>query len=383
MTGLGDNGLDLNFEDLEFTVDENLDEAEQEAAQNPEEEPEAQAPEGLEGGGEEAAEQTENNDTTTEGETPEIVGGGSAEEEEEDEQTSPQLYTTLANTLVEQGVLSSVDESSLKDVKDVEGFVDLMKAQIKAQEYNDLTDTQKEILDGVREGASNDTVTQFKTAMTQLDAITPEQITADEQVAKDLVYQDFLSKGFSKENAIKQVDRAVKLGVIAEDAAEAHVNLKAVVQERYTASKTADIAKRDSDDEQATKDAEALKKSILEGEKVMDLDIPEATRKEVYEDMMKHVSINPVTKAPENALMKYQRENPTEFSQKLYFLWKASKGFTNLDYFGNKKASSSVKDLERAIKQSTHISGGGDPSYSDDINASMLDIGDIVLPGEE
>jgi len=98
---------------------------------------------------------------------------------------------------------------------------------------------------------------------------------------------------------------------------------------------------------------------------------------------MKHVSINPDTNKPENALMKYQRENPTEFSQKLYFLWKASKGFTNLDYFGNKKASSSVKNLERAIKQSTHVSGGGDPSYSDDINASLLDIGDIILPGDE
>lgn len=385
MTGLESNGLDLNFEDLEFTVEENLDEAEQEAAQNPNEEEadETDAIEGSETEGEEAQAQTENNnDATTEGEDPEIVGGGSAEEEEE-EQTSPQLYSTLANTLVEQGVLSSVDESSLKDVKDVEGFVELMKEQIKAQEFNDLSDTQKEILSGIREGASEDTVTQFKSAMTQLDAISEDQIAKDEQIAKDLVYQDFLSKGFSKENAAKQVDRAVKLGVIVDDAKEAHTNLKAVVLDRYNASKEADKGKLAEEDAQAVKDAETLKETILKGSKVMDLDVPEETRKEVYAEMMKHVSVNPETKRPENALMKYQRENPAEFSQKLYFLWKASNGFTSLDYFGKKKASASVKDLERAIKQSTHISGGGDPSYSDDINASLLDIGDIVLPGDE
>ncbi len=381
MPGLGEDGLDLNFEDLEFIHEEDVNEGE-EATNTSTEESEGQpAAEGSEESGGEAVQETEDNDAITEGEDPEIVGEGSAEEKE-DEQTSPQLYSTLASTLVEQGVLTSVDESSLKDIKSVEEFVDIMKSQIKAQEFSDLSDTQKEVLTGIREGASNDTVTQFKNAMSQLDAIDEKMIAENQEVQRDLIYQGYLSKGFSKEKAAKMVDRSTQLKLLAEDAADAHADLKTVIKERFEVSKQADAAKLSDADAKAEAQAEALKDSILKTDRVMDLEIPENTRKEVYEEMMKHVSVNPETNAPENALMKYQRENPTEFSQKLYFLWKASKGFTNLDYFGNKKASTNVRDLERAIKQSTHVSGGGDPSYSDDINASLLDIGDIILPGE-
>ncbi len=381
MPGLGEDGLDLNFEDLEFIHEEDVNEGE-EATDTSTEESEGQpAAEGSEESGGEAVQETEDNDAITEGEDPEIVGEGSAEEKE-DEQTSPQLYSTLASTLVEQGVLTSVDESSLKDIKSVEEFVDIMKSQIKAQEFSDLSDTQKEVLTGIREGASNDTVTQFKNAMSQLDAIDEKMIAENQEVQRDLIYQGYLSKGFSKEKAAKMVDRSTQLKLLAEDAADAHADLKTVIKERFEVSKQADAAKLSDADAKAEAQAEALKDSILKTDRVMDLEIPENTRKEVYEEMMKHVSVNPETNAPENALMKYQRENPTEFSQKLYFLWKASKGFTNLDYFGNKKASTNVRDLERAIKQSTHVSGGGDPSYSDDINASLLDIGDIILPGE-
>jgi len=385
MPGLGENGLDLNLDDLTFDHEDLAigDDAIDEADETSTEEGEGEQPstEGSEESGGEAVQETEDNDAIAEGEDPEIVGEGSAEEE--DEQTSPQLYSTLATTLVEQGVLTSVDESSLKDVENIDQFVDLMKEQIKAQELADLSDTQKEILKGVREGASTDTVSQFKNAMSQLDNISDEMIEKDVAVQQDLIYQDYLSKGFTKEKAAKMVDRSTKLELLAEDAKDAHTNLKAVVTSRFEASKTEDAAALDKADAQASKQADELKSTILDSKQIMDMDVPENTRKEVYAEMMKHVSVNPETNKPENALMKYQRENPTEFSQKLYFLWKASNGFTNLDYFGNKKASNNIKNLERAIKQSTHVSGGGDPSYSDDINASLLDIGDIILPGEE
>lgn len=373
MTGLGEHGLDLNFEDLEFIHEESIDENGGEGPSG------GQGPsdEGLEG--QEEDQQTE--DEGIEDENPEGVGAGSTAGEEE--QTSPQLFNSLAATLVEEGVLTAVDESSIKGIKSVEDFVKIMKDQIKAQEFSDLTATQKEILTGIREGASEDTVAQFKNAMTQLDAIDDNLITTNVEVQKDLVYQDFLSKGFSKERAAAQVDRAVKGGFLMEDAKEAHVNLKTVVTARFNASKQKDIDAAANADKKALKDAETLKETILGAKKIMDIDVPEATRKEVYEEMMRHVSINPETKKPENALMKYQRENPTEFSQKLYFLWKASKGFSDLSYFGQKKATSTIKNLERAIKESTHVAGGGDPSFNDDVNVSLLDIQDIVFPGQD
>jgi len=384
MPDLGEVGIDLSFEDLEF-IDE-LNEAE---GTNPNEEStegeseastESAATEGSEESEQEASQEVENNDDTTEGESSESVSGDSTEGDAE-QQTSPQLYESLASVLAEKGVLTSVDESSLKGIKDVDALVELVKKEIKAQEYNDLTDTQKTILTGIREGAAETTVTKFKDAMSKLDAIDDNLINSDENVQKDLIYQSYLSKGYAKDKAASLVDRSIKLGLTLEDAKEAYTDLKGVVKTRYETEleKEKTLAKEDAKTE--AKDKAALEKSMLESKEVIKgIEVPENTRKEVYAEMMNHVSINPVTKEPENSLMKFQRENPTEFTQKLYYLWKMSNGFENLDYFKGKSGTSSVKALENAIKNSTHIQGGGDPSYSDDVNASMLNIEDIVFP---
>ena len=108
--------------------------------------------------------------------------------------------------------------------------------------------------------------------------------------------------------------------------------------------------------------------------------VPEVVRKEVYEEMVKTVSTDPNTGIPENALMKFQRENPVEYSHKLYYLFKVTNGFTDGEYFKGKKTSKSVKELETALRQSTHVSGGGNPSFADDGESHSLDIGELVLP---
>ena len=384
MPGLGEEGIDLSFEDLEFIEEVNDETGEESNTETTEEGDQAAtedaATEGSEGTEQEAAQEAEDNDETIEGESPESVGGDSTEGDAE-KQTSPQLYESLAAVLKEKGVLTSVDESSIKDIKDVDALVELVKSEIKAQELNDLTDTQKSILTGIRDGAAETTVTKFKDAMTKLDAIDEELIVADEKVQKDLIYQGHLSKGYSSEKAASLVDRSVKLGLTLEDAKEAHAELRTVVQSRYDSELAKEKATATTEAESVAKDKVALEKAILGNKEVIKgFDVPESTRKEVYQEMMENVSINPDTKEPENALMKFQRENPEEFTQKLYYLWKMSNGFDNLDYFKGKGTTSSVNALEKAIKNSTHIQGGGDPSYNDDINTGLLDIEDIIFP---
>lgn len=392
MPELGEQGIDLSFEDLQFIDEEISDdlsdtgtekgagEAPAKSGEGEGEDPNAKGPEK---GEEETPQKTKDNDESAEGDDPDAVSGDSTEDVDGEggEQSSPKLYHTLASTLVEQGVLSSVEESSLKDIKNIDDFVEVMKSQIKAQELSDLTDVQKDILTGMRDGVADNTVTKFKDAMGKLEGISNDQITDNANIRKDLIYQSFLAKGFTKERAELQVDRSVKLGVDLEDAIEAHKELSTVVKSRYQAEidKEKESIKKDS--LQIEKDKVALEKTMLKREEVITgYKIPESTRKEVYKEMMENVSINPETKEPENSLMKYQRENPEEFTHKLYYLWKMSEGFENLNYFKGKKASSTVKDLENAIRNSTHIQGGGDPSYADDINTGLLDIEDIVVP---
>ena len=378
MEGLGEQELDLNFEDLEFTNEE-ASELEDEGNTESGEESENNESGSEEQEAGEAQEEIENNDEATEGRAPDIVSGDSTDGE--GTQSSPKLYHSLASTLIEKGVLSSVEDSSLDKIENVDDLVNLMKDQIKKQELDDLTPTQREVLTGIREGAELGTVTKFKNAMDKLDAIDDKIIADNQNVRQDLIYQDYMAKGFSKEAAIKQVNRSVKLGEDIEDANEAHRSLITTIQTRYKESKDAEVAKVKDDELQVEKDKKSLEGRVLKEEEVFKgYKTPEATRKEILKEMTDYVSVNPDTKSPENSLMKFKRENPEEYTMKLYHMWKLSNGFKDLEYFKGKDKTSSVKDLENAIKNSTHIQGGGDPSYSDDINTVLLDIEDLVLP---
>jgi hypothetical protein len=217
--------------------------------------------------------------------------------------------------------------------------------------------------------------------MDNLNELDDAKISEDKQVRFDLIYQDYLAKGFAKEKAIKLSNRSFEMKDDVEDAREAKQSLIQAVTDRYkrSAQTEKDSAKAKLDAVAAEKDA--LKDKILKGKEVIKgFDVPDVLRKEVYEGMTKTVSTNPTTGTPENELMKFQRENPLEYSQKLYYLFKVTNGFNDMDYFKGKKTTSSVKALETALRQSTHVAGGGNPSFADDGESHTLDIGDLVLP---
>jgi hypothetical protein len=400
MSGFGEStGMDFNFEDLEF-INGDLDdlggkgdEGGQDPNQMTTEEIEAEEAAAAVAADKEAAkvakagladdDEEEEEEDTTEEEDPEGVSSKAAGGKKgEGAATSPLLYQSLANVLRDEGVLSAADESSLENVKDVKGLVDLIKAQIQAEEFSDLSEVQRTVLDDMRKGVDPASATTFKKSMDSLNGLDSKIIEADKQVRFDLIYQDLLSKGFEKGKAEKLANRSFDTKEDVADAIEAKASLIAAVTARYEKSKEADMLKVTATATKKESEKAELKKKILEsGEVIKGFDIPDKVRKEVYEEMVKTVSNNPDTGVPENSLMKFQRENPVDYSHKLYYLYKVTNGFKDMEYFKGKKTTSSVSALEKALRQSTHVSGGGDVSYADDLDTHSLDIGDLVLPG--
>lgn len=385
------SGIDFNFEELEFIdevhegeqpVDEGLDPN----TATDEELAEASKLEAEAAEAQKKVEDTKEIEEAAEGtEVPEGVGG-SATDESAEEGTSPQLFQTLTTLLKEEGVLSSVDDSSLKDIKGSTELVNLIKEQIKSQELNDLSDVQKKVLNDMREGVSSETADQYKRAMDQLEAITSDQIVDDKQVRFDLIYQDFISKGFSADKANRYSNMSFDTKQDLEDAKEAKENLKKTVTTQYDAKKQRDLDKIGEEQVKKDTDEKELKERILDTEEVTKgLKVPENVRKEIYAGMNTMISTNPTTGVPENALMKHQRENPTDFGHKLYFVYKVTDGFKDFSYFGKKSASGTVKNLETILRQSAHVSGGGDASFSDDGESHLFDIDNadnIIVPGQ-
>lgn len=385
------NSIDFNFEDLQF-IDGDIENLANEPDPNQDPKKDEGSTQGktedpniakLEADEKEAAQKIKDNEDAAEKLKASERVSGTADGKKDGEESSPQLYHTLANVLKEQGVFSSVDESSLKDVNDVKTFVDAIKQQIKAEEFTDLTEQQKIVLNDMRAGVKETTASKFKGAMDNLDNVTDKTIDDNKQARFDLIYQDFLSKGFEAEKAERYANRSFDLKEDQKDALEARDSLKRVVKEQYDKAKQGELDAATKIKDGIAADKDKLRDVVLKSPEVMDgVEVNEGLRHEIFDVINNMVSSNPETGVPENSLQKHQRENPVDYNHKLYYLYKVTDGFKNLDYFGRRTKSSSVKDLENALRQSTHISGGGNPSYSDDGNSQILDIGNLVLPGE-
>jgi hypothetical protein len=394
MEGLGEMSLDFSFEDLEFIGEESQEgaaeegaaaEAAEESAPGAEQAADATIADEAAAVAAAAAEQANNGATDVEGQ--ESVSGESTESntgDEGNEGTSPKLYSSLASVLKEKGVITSVDDSFLDSVKDADSLVDLIKKQIQEEELKDLSESQRTVLKGMREGVSSETASVYQNAMTKLNGITDEVIGKDDQVRFDLIYQNFLSKGFDKDKASKYANRSFQLKEDVADAKEAKAGLVSAVEARYESSKAKEVQGEKDKVIKAQKEKDELKNIILkEEEPIKGFKIPENVRKEIYSEMVTTVSTDPTTGEAENGLMKYKRENPEEYNHRLYYLYKVTNGFQDMKYFNNKATSSSVNKLESAIRSSTHVSGGGNPTFADDGNSHILDIGDLILPGQE
>ena len=139
---------------------------------------------------------------------PESVGSGK-ENTEEKEDTTPKgdgtspknFYSSIAKALKEEGIFPDLDDEGLSKVKDPEDFRDLIDQQIKAG----LDERQKRIDEALNAGVEPTEIRKYENTINFLGSIKEENISDEgdkgEKLRKDLIYQDFINRGYSKERA--------------------------------------------------------------------------------------------------------------------------------------------------------------------------------------
>lgn len=298
---------------------------------------------------------------------PESVGSGDnkgTEDTDPDEGgTSPNFYSSIAKALTEEGIFPDLDEETISKVRTPEGFRDLVEKQIQAG----LDERQKRIDDALNAGVEPTEVKKFEGAISYLDSITEEDLTDEsekgETLRKNLIYQDFVNRGYSKERATKEVQKSLKGGTDIEDAKEALESNKEFFQEQYD-----NLVKEAQEQEEATKkerrqQAEALKTSILTDKKVFgEIDVDKKTRQRIYENIVKPVFKDPETGELMTAIQKYERENSTDFLKYVGLLFTMTDGFKNLDGLVKGKVRKEVKkgmrELESKLSGTMRTSDG-------------------------
>jgi hypothetical protein len=302
-------------------------------------------------------------------ESPESVGSEENKQEKEDTTsekngTSPNnFYSSIAKALKEDGILSDLDDDILDKAETPEDFANLIETQIQAR----LDEKQKRIDEALGVGVEPTAIQQYERTLDYLDSLTEESITDEsdkgETLRKQLIYQDFINRGYSKERANREVQKSFNAGSDIEDAKEALQSNKDFFKKDYDKlikeAKDAET-KRQADQK---KEAETLKKSILEDDKVFgELVVDKTQRRKIFENISKPVYKDPETGEYLTAIQKYEQENHTDFMKYVGLIYTLTDGFKNLDGLVknkvNKEMKKGLKNLENTLNNSTRNHDG-------------------------
>lgn len=302
--------------------------------------------------------------------TPESVGSGK-ENTEEKEDTTPKgdgtspknFYSSIAKALKEEGIFPDLDDDGLSKVKAPEDFRDLIDQQIKAG----LDERQKRIDEALNAGVEPTEIRKYENTINFLNSIKEENISDEgdkgEKLRKDLIYQDFINRGYSKERATREVQKSFNAGTDIDDAKEALKSNIDYFRDKYDELVNEAKLEAEQEERERKEQAEKLKSSILNDKDVFgDLSVDKSTRQKIYDNIAKPVYKDPETGEYFTAIQKYEMENRTDFLKNIGLLFTLTDGFKSLDGLVKGKVKKEVKkglrELEHTLNNTARTSDG-------------------------
>ncbi len=301
----------------------------------------------------------------------ESVGSGK-EDKQGKEDTSPDgtgtspntnFYSSIASALKEEGIFQNLDDSKASEIKDAESFAQAFRDEVTAQ----LDERQKRIDEALNAGIEPSEIQKYERTLNYLDSIKDENISDEseqgEQLRRQLIYNDFINRGYSKERAQREVKKSFDAGTDIEDAKESLKSNKEFFKNSYDSIVEEAKKAEEEEIEERKKDAETLKKNILEEEKVFgELQIDKATRQKVFDNISKPVYKDPETGELFTALQKYEMDNRLDFLKNVGLIYTLTDGFKNLDGLIKGKVKKEVRkglrELETTINNTARTTDG-------------------------
>lgn len=301
---------------------------------------------------------------------PESVGSGKDNIEEKEDtasagnDTSPKtFYSSIAKALKEEGIFPDLEDDTYSNIKGPEDFRDLIEQQIKAG----LDERQQRIDNALNAGIEPSEIKKYENAINFLDNIKEESITDEsdkgESLRKDLIYQDFINRGYSKERATREVQKSFNAGTDIDDAKEALQSNKEYFKEQYDSLIKEAEAESAKDEKKRKEQAEQLKTSILNDKDLFgDLSLDKSTRQKVFDNIAKPVYRDPETGEYYTAIQKYEKENRVDFLKKIGLIFTLTDGFKNIDGLVKgkvrKEVKKGLKELENTLNNTVRTSDG-------------------------
>lgn len=276
--------------------------------------------------------------------------------------TSKNFFSSLANSLKQEGILPDLSDEDLKNIKESKDITKLFDSYIASK----MDEKQKRIDDALNLGVDASDIKKYENAIAYIDSITDDKISNEgqdgENLRKQLIYQDFMNRGYTKERAIKEVQKSFNAGTDIEDAKDALTSNRDYYKEGYEDLIEEAREAKNKVQEDIAQRTEAFKKNVLESDKVFgDIVIDTATKKAALDAVLKpqykDSKGNMIT-----AVQKYQQEHSDEFLKNIGIIYALTNGFTDLNKIVQSKVKTATKnayrELENKINNSRRNSDG-------------------------
>lgn len=297
-----------------------------------------------------------NNISTDEEESTQESGGrnqgdGNTSKQTDNAEDSPNLYSSIAKALKEDGVFPDLDITDIKDAAS-------LKKMFETQVDNRLNNQTKRVLEVLNYGVEPTEIQKYENTLGYLYNIKQENLIAEnkqgEELRKQLICMDLINRGYSQEKAKKEVEKSLNAGTDIDDAKDALEANKQYYQKAYDNLKN---KAKEEDEKYKTKkkqDLDELKKSIDDKENAFNsLSLDASTKAKIYENLTK-----PVFKTEDGeyitAIQKYERENKKDFLRYVGAFYTLTDGFTDFSKLFKPVAQKAVKkgfsQLEDVLK---------------------------------
>ena len=304
------------------------------------------------------------------------------EDEDTTEKAGSPNTSSIAEAFKEIGVLQTLDDEKIKSIKTAEELADAFEEEVQ----NRLSEHNKRIDEALKYRVPIPQIQQYENTISTLNSITEEALEdeANENLRKNLIFQDLINKGHSEEDALDLVNDYIENGKDVIKAKKALDSCKNFYEKSYENLKQEYKTKHLNTQKQIKEQSEQLRKSIIEDKELFaDLDINKATRQKIYDAVAKPIeTLEDGTKI--TAFQKYLKDNPTDFYKKVGMFFVLTDGFTNIDNLikgpVKKELKKGISKLE-SVLNSTSRNADGSFSLKTGVSSkrSILDLDNFKL----
>lgn len=303
----------------------------------------------------ETLEATDNNNNDNEVEdTLELETDADAEQSSQEDAPSSDTDSSqnstlnaLAQYLKEEGVLFHDDD--LKEVKDLAGLKDLIKASNEKAKYANLNDSQKRYQEALESGVPINEFEKIEKEIQTFANIRPDNIAQDANLRYELLAIDMMNQGINRDKALKLAKLSVTDESSVQDATDALANIMKAKKEKFTALTNSSKESRDLK-------IEDVKKSIFDRQSLLDNKLNDMTKNKLFDMITTSVDSDENGRSL-NELQKWQRDNPVESSVLLNYLFMMTNKGQDMKLIQGASTSAASKELERKL-QSMSFSDG-------------------------